>query len=956
MKKFLVVLLTLVAAMAFASVAITASALDDSKEAASVSDVNYTSNYAGFAGSATSVNMGESGGLGDWASLSDDQKSHLVYIDKTGANVLNAVDAQGNYFNINRAGRVAEIGDLLTIKAGFVWGEKEIKQDVSYLYATANNPWVVFNPTTLTPSTTELTVYTDSTANVTFTTDPAYDVAPISCTLTQDGEFASVTTDGLKATLSGLAVGTATLNVTCGSATATVAITVEEPAAQLESISVTGELTATVGATSLDFSTLTAKKIYDDASELPFDVTQDMISGTYDLNAIGDYTLTVTVEGKTAQVTLHVVELPALTITDINCAWAGWMINFGSAHSQLSTTPIPEEGLDYFEIRNSAGEDILDHYGWVYHENYIFGWDGAVYELGTVLTFKAGFKFAGHELKEDVSYVYAVKDQPLVIYDAAKHAPTAVTVDNESNVTYVKSSLQLTATVAPATAATVVKYYSSNSDIATVGETTGIVTGVAEGTVTITAKAGTVSTTFDVVIEPELTFQNKLQFTNVYKIWVLKDGAVALPNDFTAAPVYEQEGAEVLGSTFALTAENCTLDTVDTSVEGTTSVKATIVYEDNDYVMDIPVEVYTLVDMEIKEIAIVEWFSFSSFIQFPNSSANSANFTDASMIPDASKLTYTRADGTNVGFGVYNLGGGNIAIFPNFEKPKDENDTPIDMNIDNFNKAPFYQVGDRITLQAGLTGYFWTGDFAPTETDNAAIKVGSGMVIPECVLKEDVTFIFDGSVWMIYIPYTDLEVDETASVQVGESVGLGAVRVPDTATEGNFYYESSDTSVVTVNANGRITGVKVGTATITVTLKDGVAGEKTKTVTVTVTDGIVRLEFEEGTVLNVDQGTEKLDLSKLSATLVWASGKTEAADLSNAEVVGYDKNTLGETEVTVRVTVDGEVYQAQLTVNVQKNNGCGCGSSFVGTSAILATAALMLASAAMIVLKRKTDC
>ena len=133
-------------------------------------------------------------------------------------------------------------------------------------------------------------------------------------------------------------------------------------------------------------------------------------------------------------------------------------------------------------------------------------------------------------------------------------------------------------------------------------------------------------------------------------------------------------------------------------------------------------------------------------------------------------------------------------------------------------------------------------------------------------------------------------------------------------------------------------------------MKDGVAGEKTKTVTVTVTDGIVGLEFAEVTVLTVKKGTEKLDLSGLTANLVWASGKTEKADLSKAEIVGYDKDAAGESEVTVKVTVDGKTYQAQLTVRVQRG---GCGSVAEAGASVFAGAVIALSAAALVVGFRK---
>jgi len=93
--------------------------------------------------------------------------------------------------------------------------------------------------------------------------------------------------------------------------------------------------------------------------------------------------------------------------------------------------------------------------------------------------------------------------------------------------------------------------------------------------------------------------------------------------------------------------------------------------------------------------------------------------------------------------------------------------------------------------------------------------------------------------------------------------------------------------------------------------------------------------------VTVKKGTEKLDLSGLTANLVWASGKTEKADLSKAEIVGYDKDAAGESEVTVKVTVDGKTYQAQLTVRVQRG---GCGSVAEAGASVFAGAVIALSA------------
>lgn len=716
-----------------------------------------------------------------------------------------------------------------------------------------------------------------------------------------------------------------------------------EPTGAVESVAVAGELTVQAGATALDLSALRGKATYADGEVVPFLVTKDMISGEYDLTKAGDYTLTCTYEEKTASVKLTVTpsdELPELTVNNINYdpGWGGFLINF-NVKDKVDTENV-EGKVENVKITNSVREDISGEFDYMYHETYLFCLHGPN-EVGTVITVKEGFEFSGHQMKADVSYIYATAGATLVAYDPAKHDPKTLTIDNnpEDNAVHVGGTLQLTATLNDGAASTV-HYTTSDAEVATV-DATGKVLGVKEGTATITAKAGDLSETYEVEVLPELEMKG-LEFATSYKIYVEKGGKLALPSDFTAHAVFDNDGKDVYGSDFKLNEENCTLSDVDTATVGTKVSKATVSFAGKQYTLDVSVEVYEVIPMDIKEVAVVEWFSYSIFVQYPDSTVNVANITDATCIPDATKYVYTRADGTEVKCGTYNLGGGNVAILPTFYDGKQD--------ADNWNKAPYMQEGDRITLKAGFSGYMWTGELAPTETDNAAMKAGTGMIVPECRLAEEVTFVFDGMVWGIYIPYTDLKVNETATVQVGDTVSLGAVRVPDTATEGNFYYKSSDESIVTVNNNGRITGVKQGTATVTVTLKDGVAGEKTKTVTVTVTDGIVGLEFAEGTVLTVKKGTEKLDLSGLTANLVWASGKTEKADLSKAEIVGYDKDAAGESEVTVKVTVDGKTYQAQLTVRVQRG---GCGSVAEAGASVFAGAVIALSAAALVVGFRK---
>ena len=80
----------------------------------------------------------------------------------------------------------------------------------------------------------------------------------------------------------------------------------------------------------------------------------------------------------------------------------------------------------------------------------------------------------------------------------------------------------------------------------------------------------------------------------------------------------------------------------------------------------------------------------------------------------------------------------------------------------------------------------------------------------------------------------------STTIAVGASETLTATVTPDNATFKNVTWKSSNEAVATVDASGKVTGVKAGTATITVTT---VMGGKTATCTVTVSADKASIDY-----------------------------------------------------------------------------------------------------------------
>ena len=169
------------------------------------------------------------------------------------------------------------------------------------------------------------------------------------------------------------------------------------------------------------------------------------------------------------------------------------------------------------------------------------------------------------------------------------------------------------------------------------------------------------------------------------------------------------------------------------------------------------------------------------------------------------------------------------------------------------------------------------------------------------------------------VSVTGVTLNKTSiSLLVGDSETLTATVSPKDAANKKVTWKSSNAAIASVDANGKVTGVKAGEATITVTTEDG---GKTATCKVTVSDKEIKVT---GVKLNKSEtsllvgGNETLTATVLpegatNQNVTWKSDKPEIATVdANGKVTAVK---VGEATITVTTEDGGKTATCKVTVS-----------------------------------------
>ena len=167
------------------------------------------------------------------------------------------------------------------------------------------------------------------------------------------------------------------------------------------------------------------------------------------------------------------------------------------------------------------------------------------------------------------------------------------------------------------------------------------------------------------------------------------------------------------------------------------------------------------------------------------------------------------------------------------------------------------------------------------------------------------------------VAVTSISLDKTSlELAQGETATLTATVKPDDASDKTVTWTSDKATVATVDANGKVTAVAEGTATITAK-----AGDKTATCTVTVKKNVVAvssitldkssLELTEGETATL-VATVKPD-NATDKTVTWTSDKASVA------TVDANGKVTAKAEGTATITAKAGDKTATCSVSVKKS-------------------------------------
>jgi trimeric autotransporter adhesin len=504
----------------------------------------------------------------------------------------------------------------------------------------------------------------------------------------------------------------------------------------------------------------------------------------------------------------------------------------------------------------------------------------------------------------------------------------SVTVEPATATIEAGTSIELAALVRDAQnrilAGRTVTWSSANAAVATV-DAAGNVTGVAGGTVTITAasegKAGTATITVlprpvtSVVIQPNAITVGIGATTQLTAEARAGDGTLLDGRSFTwssNAPAIA--GTDDMGRVIAIAAGVATITATSEGVSGAAVV--TVVHEPVASVVVTPATANTPVGGTVQLSAQTLDGTGAPLLGRPVawSSANTAIAT-----VDADGTVSGSAPGTVVITAASEGKTGTATITVQPVLPQSITITPASATI---------ALGGTVQLQAvardaggnaipGKT-FTWTGSACATANTNGLV---TGVALGTCTVTATVDgVVASATITVVQVPIATVTVDPTAAtVKVGGMSQLTAAAFDANGAPlagRTFTWTTSDDAVATVDATGKVSGVSTGMATITATSE----GKSAAAVITVVIPPVATVAVNPATATVTVNGMVQLAAQAQDADGDPIAGKTFTWTTSDGTIAIVDATGkvtgVAQGSATITATSDGQSGSAAVTVQL----------------------------------------
>ncbi|MDD6928748.1 MAG: Ig-like domain-containing protein [Porphyromonas sp.] len=498
-----------------------------------------------------------------------------------------------------------------------------------------------------------------------------------------------------------------------------------------------------------------------------------------------------------------------------------------------------------------------------------------------------------------------------------------VTIETPDKTTFkAGESIKLNATVLPETTTDkTITWTSSNLAVATVDEN-GNVTAVGVGTVIITATTSNGKTyTITLTVEPTLATSLTLNRTSAsLKVAnTLQLSAIFTPATTTNQTVEWSTSNESIAK--VNTSGLVTAKALGTCVITATAKDGSGVSASCELVVgETPAESITISPKGPFTIKIGETVSLSATVLPETATDKSVSWlaqTSAVKVDQNGLVTGLAVGDSWVS--ATNSAGHND--FVNFTV------TPILVEKIEIENQLSFEVGQTKQLHAVVspsnatnTALNWTvKDSSVASVDNngnvTALKLGATEITVAATDGSGVTSTVKVNVIPTMAESIAINTPTSTTLKAGESIKLNATVLPETTTDKSINWSTSDAAIATVDSEGNVIAVGVGTVEITATTSNG----KTSTITLTIDPTLaesITLTPAMASILIGESISMVVSVSPATTTnksVTWTSSNPEVASVDDSgNVTGLD---VGNVEITA-TTADGSSLKAVSKISV----------------------------------------